>query len=653
MHPFSRKRSVRDLVVSSLFSMLLLPLTAQATIRYVAYSPVGNNTAKGGVNDCSKAKNPCLTIKHAVSQAKPNDSIFIAPNPYGWYSEIDVYVDKDLSFVGSGTTRTHIHAWEPGSNGRHFIIDTNVFVRISNLELTGGIAPDGGSIVNHGRLTLLNCRVTDNFAITRGGAIYNDGGTLVISASEIENNGTDYGGAVYNGEGGDLIITNTSTITNNSANSGGAIYVEAGTIAAIQGKSTLYNNRANTNGGGIYVEENGSLSIFSESLLHDHYAHFDGGVIFNNGGRVTISGSLFLNNSARLNGGVVFNNGGTVSLLSSVFLSNSVEENGGVISNVGNGRLTVEKISADYNSADQGGVIFNDTADANITTIRENTFVGNSATQNGGALANVSGTIRAELTTFATNSADSSGGAIANVNDGRFSVSQSTFDANAANRGGAIFDVTTASSTIATGISVSTFVANSAGDAGGAIYYNPTDGYLSISNSTFSENAATNRGGAIMNGAAGIGTIAIANATFYGNAAADGASIYNRQGFNLDNSIITHSIDSVTGAFADACSLTGIPLGGTNNMIGTFPSTDSACNPTASFNKGAVFGLAVTLQNNGGPTATHALDLTSTAIDAGFGNCPGPILGTLLMTDQRGIPRPQGATCDIGAVEQQ
>jgi CSLREA domain-containing protein len=55
-------------------------------------------------------------------------------------------------------------------------------------------------------------------------------------------------------------------------------------------------------------------------------------------------------------------------------------------------------------------------------------------------------------------------------------------------------------------------------------------------------------------------------------------------------------------------------------------------------------GLAP-LSDNGGPTRTHALLATSTAIDAGGTGCPP--------TDQRGagFPRPLGVACDIGAFE--
>src|SRR3970282_626777 len=51
------------------------------------------------------------------------------------------------------------------------------------------------------------------------------------------------------------------------------------------------------------------------------------------------------------------------------------------------------------------------------------------------------------------------------------------------------------------------------------------------------------------------------------------------------------------------------------------------------------------LANNGGPPQTHALLAGSPAIDAGSPDCPPPA------TDQRGVARPQGPACDIGAYE--
>ena len=51
------------------------------------------------------------------------------------------------------------------------------------------------------------------------------------------------------------------------------------------------------------------------------------------------------------------------------------------------------------------------------------------------------------------------------------------------------------------------------------------------------------------------------------------------------------------------------------------------------------------LQNNGGETETHALLAGSPAIDA------VPLAFCTLPTDQRGVARPQGTGCDMGAFE--
>ncbi|MFC2099691.1 choice-of-anchor Q domain-containing protein [Candidatus Bipolaricaulota bacterium] len=66
-----------------------------------------------------------------------------------------------------------------------------------------------------------------------------------------------------------------------------------------------------------------------------------------------------------------------------------------------------------------------------------------------------------------------------------------------------------------------------------------------------------------------------------------------------------------------------------------------------------IFGedpMLAPLQDNGGPTETHALRLGSPAIDAGWCEDWGGLFDELT-DDQRGVERPQGETCDIGAYE--
>jgi hypothetical protein len=84
---------------------------------------------------------------------------------------------------------------------------------------------------------------------------------------------------------------------------------------------------------------------------------------------------------------------------------------------------------------------------------------------------------------------------------------------------------------------------------------------------------------------------------------------------------------------------------GITQSLGYNLSDDESCNlyePTDLIVADAMLGP---LQDNGGPTETHDLLPGSPAIDAGSMDCPPPD------TDQRGVARPQGAGCDIGAVE--
>jgi hypothetical protein len=71
-------------------------------------------------------------------------------------------------------------------------------------------------------------------------------------------------------------------------------------------------------------------------------------------------------------------------------------------------------------------------------------------------------------------------------------------------------------------------------------------------------------------------------------------------------------------------------------------SSDRSCFLTAAGDRPGTDPRLGRLAPNGGPTWTQALLRGSPAVDAGAG-CPS--------TDQRGVARPQGRRCDIGAFE--
>jgi predicted outer membrane repeat protein len=168
-------------------------------------------------------------------------------------------------------------------------------------------------------------------------------------------------------------------------------------------------------------------------------------------------------------------------------------------------------------------------------------------------------------------------------------------------------------------------------------------GTLTVTNSTFSGNSAVSAGGAIYTHANSL--VTVTNSTFSGNLASRGDDIHNSgvtSNVALRNTIVASSRNN-------NCSNPVTDNGG-NLDDGTtcrFTASTSKSNTPAGLDPAG-------LQPNGGPTETIALcsgvgtpvDCTgpSAAIDAAV-NCPPPT------TDQRGVSRPQGSACDIGAFE--
>ena len=89
----------------------------------------------------------------------------------------------------------------------------------------------------------------------------------------------------------------------------------------------------------------------------------------------------------------------------------------------------------------------------------------------------------------------------------------------------------------------------------------------------------------------------------------------------------------------------GSTCGFSLESLGYNLTDDTSCGFTEPTDLVVADAMLGPLQDNGGSTETHDLLFGSPAIDAGSVNCPPPA------TDQRGVARPQGAGCDIGAVE--
>ena len=190
-------------------------------------------------------------------------------------------------------------------------------------------------------------------------------------------------------------------------------------------------------------------------------------------------------------------------------------------------------------------------------------------------------------------------------------------------------------------------------------------GTATLINSTVSGNSDPSKGGGIFNS----GTANLFNATITNNQAGSsgsssssgslgsGGGVFNASGatFNFQNSIVAGNFETVGMPAPPPINTifvsTSGECDGTINSIGSNLMTIADC--TVSGNAPILGDPSLgPLQNNGGPTQTHALLSGSPAIDAGDpGGCRDEF-GVLLTTDQRGFSRP-ALGCDIGAFELQ
>jgi hypothetical protein len=188
------------------------------------------------------------------------------------------------------------------------------------------------------------------------------------------------------------------------------------------------------------------------------------------------------------------------------------------------------------------------------------------------------------------------------------------------------------------------------GTKGGAIW---NDGTLLLQNSTVTANySGPSAGGGIYS----TGTLTVVNSTISGNNGAGGGGIHTSGSAEIVSSTVTANTgagigvgggtltlrNSIIAGNPEGALVTNCIHGGTFVYAGVNLSDNSTCG-VASTSMIVADPQLGTLADNGGPTRTHNLGATSPAIDAGS-SCT-------VTEDQRYVARPQGAACDIGAVE--
>ncbi len=436
--------------------------------------------------------------------------------------------------------------------------------------------------------------------------------------------------------------------------SGGAInaYQAAGlTLDSV----TLSNNSSSQRGGAIHAESSGLLTV-SNSTFEGNWSRRGGAIGLYDGSPATITNTAFSNNTSYNRGGAVWaENAGAVTVTDSQFTGNNGASNGGAINLYSSGPFTLTNCQLTGNTAQTGGVINSLFSDF---TISDSVLSGNTAYGGGGAIYRYGGQIQIERSQLNGNYSGGNGGVIYSYGGGggaSLNIILSTLQDNSTTGSGGAIYMDGNSRVVITN---STIANNRSDNSGGAIY---NYGYLQIDASTISGNSAMVNGGAVTVYSSE-GSVAITRSTISGNTAGYGGGVHNNAGTaTINDSSLIDNVANYQGDQVHVYTNYGFTVyrtllagSGTGNCfidpitnvsnVGNNLSSDASCATIAGTVALADLSL-LPLSDNGGPTQTHALGMTSVALNAGA-NC-GPT------TDQRGESRPFGAACDVGAIEVQ
>jgi predicted outer membrane repeat protein len=335
---------------------------------------------------------------------------------------------------------------------------------------------------------------------------------------------------------------------------------------------------------------------------------------------------------------------------------------GGGIFQDSDGQVTLERVTVTGNRAgggagvavDDGGAVLIDSA------VTDNEAVGDSPNWGGGMF--VVGGLTVIDSEISGNVIDGDGGGVHVWGD--VFVQRSTIDANEARpggfgsegHGGGIFTVDYgpygAGDVV---IEDSTVSGNTSSLDGGGIH---AVGAVTVTGSTLSGNSATGRGGGVLAPSAVVtnSTLSANTAGRQGGAVAvtDGSADLRfttvvagsaLEGAGIHGDASLHATVLASAASGEHCA------GGTASSTGANLADDTSCGLTAAGDQQApgLDPMLGPLADYGGPTLTHLPATGSPLIDG----VPVAACGLAAGVDQRGLVRPSGAACDIGAVEVQ
>ena len=376
----------------------------------------------------------------------------------------------------------------------------NNFPILNNFYYQGGAIRINGQ--SHITVYIHDCLFTHNSAQI-GGAVYISGGRVDIRESIfIANTAVETGGAVA---GYGTVNITGCTFQINIASSGGGLHLYNhyyGTTANING-SDFIGNIATVKGGALYVSNSyeGSTPLAITACKFSNNSATDGGAMLISSvvGNISIKDNVFINNRAEFEGGAMHLVDADLIDLENTLISNEAAGGGALYAKRSNIFILNScycNNTATYRAGGALEVLYSREYGVYwLVNISDSTFIHNTAYEDGGSIRVRGEALVSVVLTgnhFIGNRASDHGGALATDLSALASIIKNKFYNNFAHLGGAIY----AESVSYLDLSFCVFVENHA-EMGGALYINSTELSIYRTTTIIANNTADSSGGGV------------------------------------------------------------------------------------------------------------------------------------------------------------
>jgi len=295
-------------------------------------------------------------------------------------------------------------------------------------------------------------------------------------------------------------------------------------------------------GGGITVEESGTLVMNKGAVIQNCGASGNGGAVYNDRGTFEMNGGEIANNTTTQRGGGVYNSG--VFTMKGGVIANNTTADGGIgggVSNWVGATFTMTGGEIFGNTTRYGGGVYN--AYDVVFTMDGGEIFGNNAENSGGGVYNSDSVFTMDGGEIFGNTAFNGGG-VYNAYNAEFTMKKGEIRCNTALYGGGVYNQT---ATFA--MTDGKIVDNTARSGGGVqndgySRFTMTDG--EISGNTAMSTEYNSGGGGVYNRESS--QFEMKNGAISGNTAKNGGGVYNRDGnFTMDGGEISGNIARLVG----------------------------------------------------------------------------------------------------------